>query len=108
MARQTWPLAVIFVLLASSGQAQWSTVGAMQPAGRSPSSLTFRDARSIVSVAAVTPDIIRGRFSPTRDLGRDHSDAFLPLPPDRMPPISGSRDRSILATRRLAQPAGHL
>jgi hypothetical protein len=34
--------------------------------------LTFRDARSIVSVSAVTSDIIRVRFSPTKELGRGH------------------------------------
>jgi alpha-glucosidase len=108
MARQTWPLAVIFVLLASSGQAQWSTVGAMQPAGRSPSSLTFRDARSIVSVTAITPDIIRVRFSPTRELGRDHSYAVLPVPAtDVMPTISVDRDRSVLATASLRVTARH-
>jgi len=107
MARRTWPLAVTFILAASSGEAQWSTVGAMQPAGRSPSSLTFRDARSIVSVAAVTPDIIRVRFSPTRDLGRDHSYAVLSLPADVMPAISVERDRSVLATRSLRVTARH-
>src|SRR5438445_320894 len=107
MARRTWPLAVTFILAASYGQAQWSTVGAMQPAGRSPSSLTFRDARSIVSVAAVTPDIIRVRFSPTRDLGRDHSYAVLSLPADVMPAISVERDRSVLATRSLRVTARH-
>ena len=91
-----------FFFTARASQAQWSTVGAMRPAGRSPASLTFRDTRSIVSVTAESPDIIRVRFSPTRDFGRDHSYAVLPLPAaGDTPMISVEKDRSILATRSL-------
>src|SRR5438128_5721723 len=79
----------------------------MQPAGRSPSSLTFRDARSIVSVTAVTSDIIRVRFSPTRELGRDHSYAVLPLPAAAAPTISVDRTQSVLATATLRVTAHH-
>jgi hypothetical protein len=75
LTRPTWLMTVVwsaFMLAASPVQARWATVGAMQPAGRSSSALTFRDARSIVSVSAVTSDIIRVRFSPTKELGRGH------------------------------------
>ena len=100
--RLVWLSAISFVLAATSARAQWSTVGPMQPAGRSPSSLTFRDSRSIVSVTAVTADIIRVRFSPTRDLGRDHSYAVVPVPAgDEAPTISADRDRTVLTTRSL-------
>ena len=74
---RTAALVVLFLFTASTTQAQWSTVGAMRPAGRTPASLTFRDARSIVSVTAESHDIIRVRFSPTREFGRDHSYAVL-------------------------------
>ena len=95
-------LAIAFVLAAASARAQWSTVGPMQPAGRSSSSLTFRDHRSIVSVTAVTSDIIRIRFSPTRELGRDHSYAVIPLPAaGEAPTVSADRDRTVLTTRSL-------
>ena len=112
VARQAWLIAAMFVFTATSGHAQWATVGAMQAvpasAGRSSSSLTFRDARSIVSIAAVTPDIIRVRFSPTRAFGRDHSYAVLPLPPgDAAPTISVDSDRSVLSTRSLRVTARH-
>ena len=100
--RLIWLLAIAFVLAATSARAQWSTVGPMQPAGRSPSSLTFRDSRSIVSVTAVTADIIRVRFSPTRDLGRDHSYAVVAVPAgDEAPTMSADRDRTVLTTRSL-------
>ena len=100
--RLTWLLAIAFVLAATSAHAQWSTVGPMQPAGRSASSLTFRDSRSIVSVTAVTSDIIRVRFSPTRELGRDHSYAVVPVTAtDEAPAIAADRDRSVLTTRSL-------
>ena len=99
---RTSVIAIVLLFTASAGQAQWATVGAMRPAGRTPASLTFRDARSIVSVTAESADIIRVRFSPTRDFGRDHSYAVLPLPAaGDTPVISLERDRSILATRSL-------
>src|SRR4029077_20942796 len=66
---RTSAVAIAIVFTAAASQAQWSTVGAMQPARRSAASLTFRDARSIVSVTAESADIIRVRFSPTRDFG---------------------------------------
>ena len=39
--------------------------------------LVFRNAQGIVSVTAAAPDIVRVRFSPTRDFGRDHSYAIV-------------------------------
>jgi alpha-glucosidase len=39
--------------------------------------LVFRNAQGIVSVAAVAPDIVRVRFSPTPEFGRDHSYAVV-------------------------------
>jgi alpha-glucosidase len=110
LTRPTWLMTMAgsaFALAASSVEAQWTTVGAMQPAGRSPAALTFRDARSIVSVTAVTSDIIRVRFSPTRELGRDHSYAVLPLPPAAAPSISVDRTQSVLATATLRVTAHH-
>src|SRR5213594_3382032 len=74
------------MLIAESSEAQWASVGAMRPAGRS-STLTFRDSRSIVTISAITPDIIRVRFSPTRELGRDYSYAVLPLASSATAPV---------------------
>src|SRR5947207_4051291 len=93
---------------AVSDEAQWATVGAMQPAGRSASSLTFRGPRSIASVTAVTADIIRVRFSPTREFGRDHSYAVLPLPAGgAAPAMSTDPDRTVLTTASLRVTARH-
>jgi alpha-glucosidase len=96
------------VFSGGAAEAQWTTVGAMRPAGQTPTALTFRDGRSIVSITAVTPDIIRVRFSPAENFGRDHSYAVLPLPPmDASPAISVDRDQSVLATRSLRVTARH-
>ena len=96
------------ILAAGPARAQWSTVGAMQAAGRTSSSLTFRDGRSIVSVAAVTADIIRVRFSPTREFGRDHSYAVLALPAaGAAPAVSTDPDRTVLTTASLRVTARH-
>ena len=100
-------LAVVSIVFSSlaltaTADAQWTTVGAMRPAGRSATSLTFRGPQSIVSVAAITSDIIRVRFSPTREFGRDHSYAVLPLPSSDPPPVvSVGSDRSTMTTRSL-------
>ncbi len=107
---QNYRIALAFMaatLSANTGQAQWTTVGAMRPAGRSSTSITFRDARSVVSITAVTSDIIRVRFSPTREFGRDHSYAVLPLPAAPAAMISLDRDRSVLATGSLRVTARH-
>ena len=37
----------------------------------------FRSAQGVVSVTAAAPDIVRVRFSPAREFGRDHSYAIV-------------------------------
>jgi alpha-glucosidase len=108
LSRLTWLLAVTFIPAVGSAHAQWATVGPMQPAGRSSSAITFRDGRSIVSVTAVSADIIRVRFSPTRELGRDHSYAVVAVPSADAPPaISADKDRTVLTTASLRVTARH-
>jgi hypothetical protein len=58
---------------ASSATAQWTSIGDMPAPRRVDNGLVYRGAQAIVSVTAAAPDIVRVRFSPTRDFGRDHS-----------------------------------
>src|SRR5262245_36065820 len=62
---------------ASDAIAQWTSLGDMPAPSRIDNGLVYRSAQGIVSVTASAPDILRVRFSPTRDFGRDHSYAIV-------------------------------
>ncbi len=71
-------LCLLFLLwLPTPLAAQWASIGDMPSPRRDGNGLTFQNGRVIVSVAAVAPDIVRVRFSPTRAFGRDHSYAIV-------------------------------
>ena len=59
------------------GAAQWASLGDMPAPRRVANGLVFRNAQGIVSVTAAAPDIVRVRFSPSREFGRDHSYAIV-------------------------------
>lgn len=61
----------------SPARGQWRSVGDMPAASRIENGLLFRNAQGTVSVTAAAPDIVRLRFSPTREFGRDHSYAIV-------------------------------
>jgi alpha-glucosidase len=58
---------------ATPGTAGWTSLGAMPPPQRAGNALVFADGRNVVSVTAITSEIVRVRFSPTPAFGRDHS-----------------------------------
>lgn len=109
MARLRWQTvvprrsAILFAFLLWSPTpvlAQWTSLGAMS-AERRGEALVFRDAKTILSVAAVTPEIIRVRFSPTREFGHDHSYAVV-LPPTAVHAVvQTTAARSSLSTTTL-------
>ena len=67
----------LLLIGASPAAAQWASVGDMPAPRRVENGLVYRNAQAIVSVTASAPDIVRVRFSPTRDFGRDHSYAIV-------------------------------
>src|SRR5262245_60596875 len=67
----------LLAISASPAVAQWASVGDMPAPSRVDNGLVYRNAQGIVSVTAAAPDIVRVRFSPTRDFGRDHSYAIV-------------------------------
>ena len=78
MTRRIRTLVLPLLLLASSqAAAQWTSLGAMPAPERVANGLVFRNAQGIVSITAAAPDIVRVRFSPTREFGRDHSYAIV-------------------------------
>ena len=70
--------AILLLLLVSTpAAAQWTSLGEMPAPRREPDGLVFRSSQGIAAVTAVAPDIVRVRFSPARDFGRDHSYAIV-------------------------------
>ena len=70
-------LALLLLLISSPAAAQWTSLGDMPAPRRVANGLVFRNAQGIVSITAAAPDIIRVRFVPGRDFGRDHSYAIV-------------------------------
>jgi alpha-glucosidase len=70
-------ICVLLLVAASPAAAQWTSLGDMPAPRRIDNGLVYRSAQGIVSVTASAPDIVRVRFSPTRDFGRDHSYAIV-------------------------------
>src|SRR5262245_42134679 len=68
---------LLFLTVAAPAAAQWPSLGDMPAPRRIDNGLVYRSAQGVVSVTASAPDIVRVRFSPTRDFGRDHSYAIV-------------------------------
>jgi alpha-glucosidase len=78
MLRRIRILVIPLLLLASSPvAAQWTSLGAMPAPQRIANGLVFRNTQGIVSITAIAPDIVRVRFAPAREFGRDHSYAIV-------------------------------
>src|SRR5262245_60161323 len=71
-------LAMLALLAAASpAVAGWSSLGAMPAPRREANALVFKNDQGTVAVSALSPDIVRVRFSPTAAFGRDHSYAVV-------------------------------
>jgi alpha-glucosidase len=57
--------------------AQWTTLGDMPAPARSGNTVTFTSKQGVVAVTVLSPEILRVRFAPVPQLGRDHSYAIL-------------------------------
>jgi alpha-glucosidase len=68
---------LVFALVPTAAFAGWTSVGAVKAPTRDGNALLFRGEQAIVSVSVLGPEAIRVRFSPTRELGRDHSYAVV-------------------------------
>ena len=71
--------ALALAVAAAPAHAGWSSLGKMPAPQRSGAGLLFRNEQGTVRVTAVSPAVIRVRFRPGPDLGREHSYAVLDL-----------------------------
>ncbi len=79
MARRTRALflAVVLTAVTSLARAGWDDVGAMPAPKAVANGLVFANERAAVSVVALSPEVVRVRFSPAPTFGRDHSYAIV-------------------------------
>src|SRR5512143_3039619 len=80
-----------------AARAALESVGTLPPAQATASGLVHRDARVAVSVTALSPEVVRVRYSPTGSFGRDHSYAVVSrdLGPARATVKSGAQASEI-------------
>jgi len=72
------PLVIIIQLAVwSPAAAQWASIGDMPAPVREGNTLTFTNRQGVVAISVLSPEIVRVRFSPTAQLGRDHSYAVV-------------------------------
>jgi alpha-glucosidase len=67
----------VLLASASAAEAGWASLGRFEAAAGDGAGLVLRGAQGIVSVRALSPEVVRVRFSPTTDFGRDHSYAVV-------------------------------
>ncbi len=61
----------------ATAHAGWASLGAMPAPERRENTLRFRGPDGVVAITVLAPEIVRVRFSPTPDLGPDHSYAVV-------------------------------
>src|SRR5215813_707943 len=89
--------------------AQWASLGDMPAPARSGNTVTFKNAQGVVAVTAISPEIVRVRFSPTPALGRDHSYAIVSKDfGDPHATIASAADTTTITTAALRVTIRHL
>ena len=101
-------VALALLLPATRAAAEWASLGAMPAPRRERSALVFRNAQGTVAVSALTPSVVRVRFAPSPNLGRDHSYAILSPPAgDTSAQMEVGAAASILRTSALRVTLAH-
>jgi alpha-glucosidase len=98
---------VLVVLAVVPAAAQWTSFGAVSTPARAGSTLTFRNQRGVVTVSAVSDDVLRVRFAPGASLGRDHSYAVVASPGTPAITVESNAERTIMRTAHLVATIGH-
>ena len=72
---RSWGL-LLLLSLPSTLSAGWASLGAMPQPERQERALVFRSPQGVAAISVVSAEIVRVRFSPTPEFGRDHSYAI--------------------------------
>ena len=103
-------LLVILLLLWLRGTvvASWTSLGDMPEPRRDGHSLVYKNAQGVVSLAVLADDVVRVRFSPTPDFGRDHSYAVVTRElGERNASFDVSDERAVIRTQHLTVTVQH-
>ncbi len=97
-----WRAALLAIVLPQSAWAGWASLGAMPQPQRDGQKLTWKSAQGVLSVSVLSPEIVRVRFLPKADFGRDHSYAVVgQLPGDPKATFDVQAAQSIIRTSAL-------
>ena len=97
-----WRAALLAIVLPQSAWAGWASLGAMPQPQRDGQKLTWKSAQGVLSVSVISPEIVRVRFLPKADFGRDHSYAVVgTLPGDPNATFDVQAAQSIIRTSAL-------
>ncbi len=99
---------LLFVLAAVPAHAGWTSLGRMPAPQRVGQGLLFRNEQGTVQVSAVAPEVVRVRFVPRPQFGRDHSYAVLDLAAaDPAAQFEVGGERSVIRTAALRVTVTH-
>jgi alpha-glucosidase len=93
-------LALCVLGSARPAAADWRSIGSFDAPRRDGPTLRFRDGRTSVDVSVVSNEIVRVRFAPARELGRDHSYAVVRSPAEARSAKAGADARFDIAAAR--------
>jgi alpha-glucosidase len=104
-----WPAAVLALALPHSAWAAgWASMGDVPAPQRDGQTLTFRNAQGVLALSVLAPEVVRVRFVPKQELGRDHSYAIVgKLPGDAAAVFDVQTDHSTIRTSALTVTVGH-
>jgi alpha-glucosidase len=106
--KMLWPAVLLTAVLAPPSEAGWASLGAMPAPQRDGQTLLWKGAQGVLSVSVVSPEVVRVRFLPRPEFGRDHSYAVVgPRPGDPRATFDVQPGQSVVKTSALTVTVKH-
>jgi alpha-glucosidase len=99
---------LLALALPSSAWAGWASLGAMPAPQRDGPKLTWKSPQGVLAVSVLSPEVVRVRFLPRSEFGRDHSYAVVgTMPGDPKASFDVQAAQSVIRTSALAVTVKH-